>query len=773
MSRHLHSFKSTGKGRSCRAILAGLGLVIVLSLLSWRTDLAFAQTDATIAGFRVEGNQRIEDQTVISYLKVVIGDRFDSVKIDQSLKDLFATGLFADVRMRRSGSTLVVDVSENPMVNRIAFEGNLRLEDDALAQEVQMRPRVVYTRTKVQQDVTRLLDLYRASGRFAATVEPKVIKLEQNRVDLIYEIKEGPLTGIQRINFIGNQVYSDGTLRELIATKQTRWWRFLTVTDTYDPDRLSFDRELLRRFYLKEGYADFRVIDAVAELTPDRENFFVTFTIDEGARYQVGDIEVDVSLPDLQAETLWDSVITESGDWYNADLVEDTIQKLTDAVGSKGYAFVDVRPRVSRDAEERQIDIVYEIGEGARVYVERIDIAGNVRTLDRIIRRNVRLVEGDAFNSAKLRRSRQLVQNLGFFGNVDINNIPGDEPDQTIVRVNVTEQSTGEVNFGGGFSTAEGLIASTGIRERNLLGRGQDLSVNFTISTVRQDIILGFTEPYFLNRDVEAGFDIFNTDQEFSESSFDRDVTGFTLRGGYPLAEFLSQDINYSLRREDITPDVGASQSIIDDAGINLISVIGQSMFYDKLDDRINPTDGFFVEYSSSLAGLGGERNWIRNRLEGGHYFPIAEGLVFSTIAEAGFIFGLQGDDVEITDRFFLGGSSFRGFQSAGVGPRDLANSNALGGNLLYKATAELLFPLGLPDELGLSGRAFAVAGSLAEVDESDFSVADTGSLRASVGVGLSWASPFGPVRLDLALPVLKEEFDETELVSFGFGSFF
>lgn len=748
-------------------------LLLCFALVPAISGSASAQGRDTISGFRVEGNQRIEDQTVISYLQVVPGDRFDSVRIDQSLKALFATGLFADVRMRRSGGTLVVEVTENPIINRIAFEGNLRLDDDSLAQEVQLRPRVVYTRTKVQQDVARILELYRASGRFAASVEPKVVQLPQNRVDLIFEIKEGPVTGIQRINFIGNAEYGDSTLREVIATKQTRWWRFFGVNDTYDPDRLSFDRELLRRFYLKEGYADFRVLDAVAELTPDRENFFVTFTVDEGARYRVGEIDIDNALPDLDPETLWDRVNTEPGNWYNADAVEETIQALTDAIGSKGYAFVDVRPRVTRNSDQRTIDITYEIGEGPRVYVQRIDISGNVRTLDRIIRRNVRLVEGDAFNSAKMRRSRQLIQNLGFFGNVEVENEPGDEPDQTIVNVEVTEQSTGEVNFGGGFSTAEGLTGSVGIRERNLLGRGQDLSVNFTISSIRQDIVLGFTEPYFLNRDVRAGFDVFNTEQEFSESSFERDVLGFTLRGGYPLAEFLSQNLRYSLRREDIFADVGASQSIIDNAGITVISVVGQTLFYDKLDNAQNPTDGYFAEYSSDWAGLGGDRRWIRNRLEVGQYFPIADDWVVSAIAEGGFVFGLSGSDVEISDRFFLGGTSFRGFQSAGVGPRDLRNSNALGGNLIYKVTSELLFPLGLPDELGLRGRTFVVAGSLLDVDEDDPDVADTGSIRMSAGVGLSWASPFGPVRLDVAFPLVKEDFDETELVSFGFGSFF
>lgn len=756
--------------RRAAVLWATVVLVLVAALSDSRP--ALAQRDV-IDFIRVQGNQRIEDETVISYMKVVVGDRFDGERIDRSLKSLFATGLFADVSMRREGGTLLVTVVENPIINQFVFEGNKKITDEALAGEVQLRPRVVYTRTKVQKDVARVLELYRASGRFGASVEPKVIPLRQNRVDLVFEIKEGAPTGVQRIVFIGNEHFSDATLRETIQTRQSRWWRFLSSADAYDPDRLSFDRELLRRFYIKEGFADFRVTNAIAELTPDRENFYITFTIDEGPRYRYGEVKMDTTLPDLDTETLWGDVSSETGDWYNAEEVEETVQNLTDAVGSQGYAFVEIRPEVRRNREDLSVDVAFHIDEGPRVYVQRIDITGNVRTLDRIIRRNVRLAEGDAFNSAKMRRSRKLIEDLGFFSDIQVVEEPGDGPDQTIVTVDVAERSTGEVNFGAGFSTVEGPLASIGIRERNLLGRGQNLGLQFTISGIAQNINLQFTEPYFLNRDVAAGFDVFSTARDFDESSFERDLLGFTLRAAYPVTENVSQAVRYSLRREDITALAGASQSILDQSGKNLTSSVGQSLTFNYLDNKLTPTDGYFARWSVDVAGLGGDRHWLRNILEAGYYYPPWDDWVLSVIGEVSNITGLGGEDIQVSDRFFLGGNSFRGFRFAGVGPRDLVNNSSLGGNLLYKLTGEMQFPLGLPDELGIKGRVFAIAGTLTTIDLNDPNIADTGSLRLSLGVGISWDSPFGPIRVDFARPLVKEEFDETEFISFGVGSLF
>lgn len=750
---------------------------VVLATWTGLADLGQAQeTGASdvITSIRVDGNQRIEDATVISYMKTVVGDGFDAGRINDSLKSLFATGLFADVNLSRDGGTLVVSVIENPIINRLAFEGNKRIEDDVLQGEAQLRPRTVYTRTRVQTDVARILELYRRSGRFAATVEPKVIQLEQNRVDLVFEISEGPLTGVQRIVFIGNENFSDSTLREAIQTKQSRWWRFFSTDDSYDPDRLSFDRELLRRYYLKEGFADFRVVSAVAELTPDRSAFFITFTVEEGDRYRFGVIDVVNELPGFDAETVTSNVTTEEGDWYNAEEVEDNIQDLTDDIGSQGFAFVDIEPRIVRRREDKAIDVAYRITEGDRIYVQRIDITGNVRTLDRIIRRNVRLAEGDAFNAARLRRSRTLIQNLGFFSRVDINDQPGDSADQVIVNVDVEEQSTGEVTFGGGFSTTDGPTGSIGIRERNLLGRGQDLSLQFILSAVTQDLDLSFTEPYFLNRDFAAGFDAFRREREFQNSSFDSRDIGLSFRGAYPLSEYLTQSVRYTISQEEILPDSNAPQSILDQAGDDLISRVDQTLVYDRRDSATDPRDGYFGRYALAVAGLGGDKHFLSQSVSAGYFYSFWDDYVLSGVGEGGYIFSLQEDErVLISDRFFLGGNNFRGFAVGGLGPRDISTDSALGGNLIYKGTVELAFPIGLPNELGVKGRIFSIAGTLKDIDTTNINAVDTGSVRISVGVGVSWASPFGPVRLDLAKAVRKEGFDETEILSFGFGSFF
>lgn len=755
--------------------MRGFGGFLALLLLASAHAPAWGQAGDTIREVRVEGNLRIEDETVLSYMEAAPGDRFDPVRINESLKSLFDTGLFADVRIARDGDALAVTVVENPVINRLAFEGNRRIDDDALRGEVQLRPRTVYTRTRVQADAARILEVYRRSGRFAASVEPKAIQLEQNRVDLVFEIDEGPLTNVDNIVFVGNRRFSDGTLRDVIQTREARWWRFFATTDTYDGDRLSFDRELLRRFYLEEGFADFRVVSATAELTPDRSAFFITFVVSEGERYRFGSVDVESALPGLDAGELRPEVGTEEGDWYDSRAVEETVQALTEEAEARGFEFVSVEPRVERSREELTIDVAYAVAEGPRVYVKRIDITGNSRTLDRVIRRNVRLAEGDAFNAAKIRRSRTLIQNLRFFSRVDIDDAPGDAPDELTLTIDVEEEATGELTFGGGYSSNDGPSGQVGIRERNLLGRGQDLSLEFLISGVSQNIDLSFTEPYFLNRDFAAGFDVFNRSRRFRNSNFDRDDLGFGLRGSYPLSEYLRHSVGYTLFREEIAPRAGASATVRERAGDRLISRIDQALLYDRRETRADGsvTGGYFARYATGFAGLVGDGEWLRQTLSGGYYLPLGDEWVVSAIGETGYIFGLGDGDVEIGERFFLGGTSFRGFEVAGLGPRDLATDTALGGNLLYKATVEMEFPIGLPNELGIKGRVFSIAGSLSRVDVDGPGIVDSGGVRASAGVGVSWGSPFGPIRLDFARALRKESYDETETLSFGFGTVF
>jgi outer membrane protein insertion porin family len=737
------------------------------------------QASGVVRQIVVEGNQRIEATTVETYLTVKLGDPFDPAALDQSLKNLFATGLFADVAMRRAGQTLVVRVVENPIINRIAFEGNQRIDDTQLGAETQLRPRVVYTRGKVQDDVQRILDLYRRSGRYAATVEPKIIELEQNRVDLAFEINEGPPTYVRRITFVGNNEYSDSALRGEIATKEERWYRLLSSSDTYDPDRLTFDRELLRRFYLSEGYADFRVTSAVAELTPDREAFFVTFTVDEGDRYRFGKIDIQSSLPDLDPEVLRAQIVAETGDWYNADEVEETVQNITDAVGELGYAFVDVRPRVNRDADTDTIDVTFDIQEGPRVFVRRIDIQGNVRTLDKVIRREFRLVEGDAFNTAKLRRSRERVRNLGFFENVEVETRPAeDAPDQTDVIVDVEEKSTGELSFGVGWSSTVGALLEAGVSERNLLGRGQALSLDLRLAQKQTEVDLSFTEPYFLDRPLRAGFDIYHTTNDFQDSaSYDSTTSGGALRVGWSYNESLGHSLRYTFQRNQIDNVANnASLYIKEQEGTSTLSQVSHTLSYDKRNSVVETTDGYVISLSNAFAGLGGTEKFVRNDLSGAYYVPLAKEWTLRFSGNVGYIYNYDDDPLKINYRYNLGGDNLRGFAYGGADARTRdGDQDALGGEWIANGSIEMRMPLGLPEELGLTGKVFTDFGMIGEPDVNNTAAGYdySSSLRASVGVGFIWKSPVGPINIDLAQPVLKEDFDETELFRLNFGTRF
>jgi outer membrane protein insertion porin family len=722
----------------------------------------------------VEGNQRIEAGTVLSYMLVKEGDAFDNRRIDRSLKSLFATGLFADVTMRRQGESLIVNLIENPVINRIAFEGNRKLNDDELASELSLRPRVIYTRSKVQNDVKRILTLYRRKGRFAATVEPKVIQLEQNRVDLVFEINEGKWTEVRNIRFIGNREFSDARLREVVRTRETRWYRFFSSDDNYDPDRLALDRELLRRFYLSDGYADFRVLSSVAELTPDRKNFFITFMVEEGNRYTFGKVDLDIRLQDLKPESLSDSMGVSEGDWYDAERVEKTIDKMTNNIGTLGFAFVAIRPRVTRNREKRTIDVTFEVNEGPRVFVERIDIEGNVRTADEVIRRELRLVEGDAFNPSKLRRSKQRLENLDFFEKVKMEQVPGATPDKTAFKVSVEEKSTGTLSMGFGFSTTSGPLFDVGVTERNLMGKGQNLSLKAMIAERQSKIDLSFTEPYFLDRDIAAGFDVFHTGTDNQDSSsFSTKQIGETLRASYSITENLRQSWKHTIKQiqvEDV-PD-RASQLVKDAAGNELIFELTHGIAFDKRDSATMPTDGIIIRINNSLAGIGGTKRYLRNNIDVGKYYPLYDQVVLSLSASVGNIIGL-GEDVNLHDRYFLGGDKLRGFASSGVGPRDSTTDDALGGEWIYHASSQVTFPLGLPEELGISGKLFTDLGSTGKLNSSGTSVNDTGSMRLSVGTGVIWVSPFGPIGIDFGSPLIKESFDKVEAVRVNFGTRF
>jgi outer membrane protein insertion porin family len=598
--------------------------------------------------------------------------------------------------------------------------------------------------------------------------------LQKTLVAFVLGVDEGPATGIRGITFLGNQEFSERALREVISTKESRWWRFLSSDDTYDPDRLTYDRELLRKFYLSQGYADFRVRSAVAELAPDRSGFLITFSIEEGQRYHFGKITLTNALKDVDPAGLSSLLRTREGDWYNADLIDSSVSAVSDALGDRGYAFVQVTPTAKRNPETHTIDVAYDVKEGPEVYVERIDITGNLRTQDRVIRREFRLVEGDAFNTTKLHRSEQRINNLGFFKKADITNAPGSAPDKTIIHVAVQEQSTGEFQVGVGYSTTDGPLANIGVHERNLLGKGQDLRLDTTIAYRTRQVDLSFTEPYFLNRDLAAGFDLFALQRDYTTfAGYIETSYGGSVRMGYQFNEALRQTVSYTLRSDTISNIVtGASPFVVAQAGTRLASIVGQVLLYDKRDNRLQPTSGYYASYSTDIAGLGGQVYFIRNGLNAGYYYPIATNWVASVSGETGYVKGL-GEGVRIEDRYFVGGDNLRGFASGGIGPRDLSTNDALGANAYWLGSVQLSMPLGLPKEFGLLGHVFTDFGSAWSLDQSGPTIADINSIRVSAGYGFSWQSPLGPLRLDLAVPIVRQKFDKKEFFRVGFGSNF
>jgi outer membrane protein insertion porin family len=739
----------------------------------------------------VQGTQRIEAATVLSYVSVRQGDPYDEQIVDRSLKTLFATGLFADVKFNWDGSTLTINVVENPIINQVVFEGNDKVSEKDLTKEVQLKPRTVYTRAKVQADVQRIIELYRRNGKFAAAVDPEIIQRPQNRVDLIFSISEGPTTGVARISFIGNKIFDDDTLRSQIATEESAWWKFLSSNDNYDPDRLTFDREQLRRFYLKQGYADFRVVSAVAELTPDRENFYITFTVDEGELYHFGKVIINSKIKELAPRTLRPLVPIQDGSIYNAELVDKSIDVLTNAAGSKGYAFAEVHPRIRRDRETRTIDVIFDVEQGSRVYLEKINIVGNTRTLDKVIRREFRLVEGDAFNRVLVDRSRTRIKALGFFKDVDIKTTPGSAPDRTILNVNVTEQSTGELSLGAGYSSTSQFVGQFSYTERNLFGRGQFLRASIELSTISKEAQVSFTEPYFLDRPIAAGVDLYKTITYFQQANYEGDTTAAGFRLGFPTSEFGSVGLRYTISEQVLSPYLGAGTVIEAAAGTTDTSSIGYSYSYNTLDDPIKPRHGFTFGFNQDFAGFGGDTKYIRTQNTFAFHYPVLWDKFVLTLSErAGYIQGFGGESVRLNNRFFEGGDSFRGFGLAGIGPRELnvGGSNAIGGDAFAIGSAELRIPDFLPADYGISSSVFSDFGTLGHLDTgtkgpglSDLNgcvkgsgipcIEDNLALRVSTGVAIAWKSPFGPVQIDLSYPLVKENYDQTRILWFSAGT--
>lgn len=749
--------------RTLTALMAGV-------LLS---TSAFA---ATVSKIEVRGSQRVEVETIKTYLPVTLGDHLDQDALDRSVKSLYATGFFADVSVKDANGTLIVDVVENPVINQVAFEGNDKIDDNELMAEVRLRPRTVLTRTKIQDDTARLYQIYKRSGRFSAQIDPKLIQLDQNRVDVVFEVSEGPVTEIKGIRFIGNRAFDDGDLRSVLSSKEDRWFRFLSTADRYDPDRLAFDQELLRRHYLKEGYADFRVLSAVAELSEDKDSFFMTFTVDEGPRYKVANSQIHSSIQGFDSNRLKSELEIDSGDWYNADLVEDSSDAMVLALENHQYPFVRVSPDIKRNRANNTVHVIFNIAETRPKFVERINIKGNVRTMDKVVRREFEMVEGDPLVKSKLAKSEQNMKDLGYFENISVKTKPGSAPDKSIVEVTVAEKSTGELSIGAGFSSNDGPLGDVRLRERNFLGKGQDFLLAATVAGERTEFDLSLTEPYFLDRDLSATADLFHITRDLQdESSYDQKRSGGGFELGYPLSENLRQSVGYRIEQNEIT-DVqsDASRFILGQEGERITSALTHRLAYTNLDSRLFPTRGVSSWFDTEYAGIGGDANYLSGKLGTRYYFPATKSITLSLLGEVGGIAGIGDEEVQINERFYLGGSTLRGFESAGVGPRDTTTDDALGGNFFYRGSLEAAFPIGLPEELGVKGHSFTDFGSLWEPDdEKGVDIADKTSIRASAGVGLSWRSPLGPIRVDYAIPYADEEFDEIEKFRFSFGTQF
>lgn len=744
-----------------------------------------AAAGGLVTSIKVEGNQRIEAGTIRSYMLVQPGQPFDPAEMDRSLKTLYATGLFSDVSLRREGDVLVVKVAENPIVNRIAFEGNRKVTDDSLRPEMQLRPRAVFTPALAEADRKRILDIYAKRGRYAATVVPKIIKLPENRVDVVFEINEGASTFVSRIAFVGNKAFSESTLTDVIGSREEAWWRILSSSDSYDPERVNVDKELLRRFYLSKGYIDFDVVSANAELAPDRSAFFLTFTLHEGQRYRIGKVTVNASLKNLDPKALLKLVELQTGDWYNGDAVERSDKALTQAVQDRGYAFVDVKPKINRDETKHTVDLAFDIGEGPRVYIERININGNQRTMDKVVRRELRVAEGDPFNATLLRQSRQRIVDLDFFNGVRVQPVPGSAPDKTVVNIDVNEKATGELSLGGGYSTDIGPLVSAGLRERNLVGSGIDGSINALLAQKQSQVRLSMTDPYFLDRNLVAGFDLFRIQSNLQDvSNYSQRSIGATFRLGYEFTQHVRQLWTYSVINRDIyNIQPGASLYITDSKGSTLLSQLGQTLTIDYRDSKLDPHSGWLVRLGTDFAGLGGDAKFLRTKVDAAYYLPLdrlmdSEDWTLVFQGGAGRLFPLFGAHEKILDRFFLGGDNLRGFETGGAGPHAIPSGDSLGGRFIWTQTTELRFPLPVSKDLGLSGRAFVDVGSLSGVTAlssgtGSTAITNDASPRVGAGVGISWKTPFGLLNVDLAVPVIKHAYDKSQLIRFGFGTRF
>ena len=694
----------------------------------------------------------------------------DDRSFSQAIKNLYRSGYFSDVNIYKSKGVVYVNVKENPIIDLISIEGNKEITDEIILEEIGTRSRNVFSRELIKNDSEKILTLYKRQGFFSTFVEPKIIKVDENRVNLVFEVFEGKEATIKKVNFTNNKIFSDSTLKDVISSTEYRWYEFWGTNDRFDKDRINYDKDLLKKYYFDNGYIDFEIVSVNSSLVDNRKDFIVNFTIFEGKRYKITNVKFNSSIRNLSSIKIKDLVDVDKGDWFSSKELDDAIKKITDETSKMGYAFVDISPRIKKIGDNK-VEVTFEIQEGTKIFIDRINISGNVKTNDDVIRRELTFVEGDAYNSSKIKESERHIRGTGLFDNIEIKLDEMVGTNKTEVDVGVTERSTGQFTVGAGFSSLDGAIGNIGIKESNLFGEAKELSLNLGLSTRKSEIDLSFTDPYFLNKDLAAGIDIFNIRRnQKTYSGYKHNIIGFKLRTGFELIDNLRYFSSYTLKRDKIHDiDNGTSIYIQAQEGKRVTSVIGQALQYDELNDRINPTDGYRVRLDVDYFGLGGDSEHILTELKIANFLRITDGVVLGNFLEGGYIASIK--EVKINDLFFLNGDQLRGFKNLGVGPRDSSTSDSLGGEVYYVNRNELTFPLGLPDDLGIGGLIFADIGTVYNTSSSGSNIRDETSLRASAGIGLSWLSPFGPVKFYLSKAILKENYDKKEIFRFSFGT--
>ena len=748
-------------------------LLVLFALSGAGVPHAFAQSDGeTITEIRVEGAQRIDPATVLTYSTLSVGDTVSPSILNRAVSRLFATDLFEDVSAGLDGSVVTITVLENPIINRISLEGNDVITDERLLELLDVKPRRVYTEKVALDARATLIEIYRQNGRYAAVIEPKIIRLPERRVDLVFEIDEGPLIKISRIKFIGNEAFSDRALKSVIESREAKWYIFFTANDKYDTGRLALDTQKLRQFYLQNGHADVEIVRATGELLADRSGFVLTFQIEEGQIYSVNSVRVESEIEGVDTDDVLAAGTLETGEEYDIRILEETLSLMTNRLGEFGYAFVDLTPEITLNEAEATLDILINIGPARRSYVEQINIRGNDRTLDSVIRRRFELVEGDSFNQLKLTRSERNVRNLGFFSDVSVDVQPGSAPDQSVVEMEVEETTTGSFQLGVGYSTLDKASITLGINENNFLGTGRGARASVTLSDRSTNFRAGITEPYLFDRNLTGSADIFKDTFEYTNVDLER--VGLSFGVGFSAAHDYRHRFGYTISESETKTTSTNALSVSGDEGSKLVSEVSYTITKDTRDSRIDPSRGYLLQASESFAGLGGDATYLRTVLRGQYLKP----LYFNTFiigieAEAGLIDGLD-EKVTRSNRFILGGRKVRGFASAGIGPRDAGDDSSVGGNQYYVASLNLTSSYGIDNDLGMRWTTFVDAGSLWDTDYPENVIEpDDDSMRSSFGYGILWDTVIGPMSFVWAYPIDKETHDNTKVFQFSFGGRF